>query len=77
MIAKIINFPVKPNPQMLRSCVNPDGCNRRVSNLTEMDGTMFEMCLCPAWGVNEDGTKLIFACGYTFTYNEPLDKVKQ
>jgi hypothetical protein len=64
MIPKIINFPIAPNAQMLRSCINPDGCAKRVSNLTIIEGTMVEMCLCPCWGVSKYGKKIMYACGY-------------
>jgi hypothetical protein len=64
MIPKIINFPVAPNAQMLRACINPDGCSKRVSNITIIDGTMVEICLCPSWGVSKYGKKITYGCGY-------------
>jgi hypothetical protein len=64
MIPKILDFPIAPNVRMLRACVNPEGCNKRVSNLQIIGGQMYEVCLCPAWGASKYGKKVIYACGY-------------
>jgi len=63
MILTLINFPVPPNARMLKACVNPDGCNRRIAELKMVDGQQCALCYCPAWGVSKYGKKIIYACG--------------